>query len=36
MKAIYKRELRANFCGMMGYVFVGFMLLLIGIFTAAF
>lgn len=33
MKAIYKRELRANFTGMMGYVFVAFMLLLIGIYT---
>lgn len=33
MKAIYKRELRANFTGMMGYIFVAFTLLLIGIYT---
>lgn len=36
MKAIYKRELRAYFTGMVGYVFVAFTLLLIGIYTTAF
>ncbi len=35
MIAIYKRELKSYFTGMMGYVFVAFVLLFIGIYTAA-
>lgn len=35
MLAIYKRELKSYFTGMMGYVFIGFVLLFIGIYTSA-
>lgn len=35
MGAIYKRELKAYFTGMMGYVFIAFILLVFGIFTSA-
>lgn len=35
MIAIYKRELKSYFTGMMGYVFVAFVLLFIGIYTSA-
>lgn len=36
MGAIYKRELKAYFTGMMGYVFIAFILLIFGIYTAAY
>ncbi len=36
MGAIYKRELKAYFTGMMGYVFVSFILLMFGIYTTAY
>ena len=35
MIAVYKRELKSYFTGMMGYVFIGFVLLFIGIYTTA-
>ena len=34
MTAIYKKEIRQYFTGMLGYVFVAFMLVIIGIFTS--
>ena len=36
MGAIYKRELKAYFTGMMGYVFIAFILLMFGIYTTAY
>lgn len=36
MGAIYKRELKAYFTGMIGYVFIAFVLLFIGIYTTAY
>ena len=36
MLAIYKRELKSYFTSMMGYVFIGFVLLFIGIYTTAY
>lgn len=36
MGAIYKRELKAYFTGMMGYVFIAFILLIFGIYTTAY
>jgi len=35
MTAIFKRELKSYFTGMMGYVFIAFVLLFIGIYTTA-
>ena len=35
MTAVFKRELKSYFTGMMGYVFIAFVLLFIGIYTAA-
>lgn len=35
MSAIYKRELKSYFCSMTGTVFVGFLLLIVGIYTTA-
>ena len=35
MKAIFKRELKSYFTGMMGYVFIAFVLLFLGIYTSA-
>ncbi len=35
MTAIFKRELRSYFTGMMGYVFIAFVLLFLGIYTSA-
>ena len=35
MTAVFKRELKSYFTGMMGYVFVAFVLLFIGIYTTA-
>lgn len=35
MIAIYKRELKSYFTGMMGYVFIAFVLLFLGIYTSA-
>jgi ABC-2 type transport system permease protein len=35
MIAVFKRELKSYFTGMMGYVFIGFVLLFIGIYTTA-
>ena len=35
MIAVYKRELKSYFTGMMGYVFIGFVLLFVGIYTMA-
>lgn len=35
MNAVYKRELRSYFTNIMGYLFIGFVLLLTGIFAAA-
>ena len=34
MKAIYKRELKAYFTGVSGYVFIAFLLLMVGIYAA--
>ena len=36
MLAIYKREIKSYFTSMMGYVFIGFVLLFIGIYTTAY
>lgn len=36
MKAIYKKELRAYFTSMMGYVYVAFVLLMVGIYFIAY
>ena len=36
MGAIYKRELKSYFTGMIGYVFIAFVLLFIGIYTTAY
>ena len=36
MGAIYKRELRAYFTGMIGYAFIAAVLLFIGIYTTAY
>lgn len=36
MPAIYKRELKSYFTSMMGYVFIAFVLLFIGIYTTAY
>ena len=36
MGAIYKRELKSYFTGMVGYVFIAFVLLFIGIYTTAY
>ena len=35
MSAIYRRELKSYFTGMTGYVFIGFVLLFVGIYTTA-
>ncbi|MCE5343596.1 MAG: ABC transporter [Eubacteriales bacterium] len=35
MTAIFKRELKSYFTGMMGYIFIAFVLLFIGIYTSA-
>ena len=35
MTAVFKREFKSYFTGMMGYVFIGFVLLFVGIYTVA-
>ena len=36
MKAIYKKELKSYFTSMMGYVYVAFVLLMVGIYFIAY